>query len=265
MQGLAGQMPVDVQALWRLWFAQRGETVRVRLAEHYAPFARKLAARIYGRRIARELEFGDFAQFAYVGLIEAIDRYDPNRGAQFETYAGYRIEGAVLNGIQSLSEKQRQISARRRTLDDRTTSLAGIGLAEALPDAGPSANDAMKHLAEVAVGLALGFMLEDFSVQSAASIDPATGTVLHRPEPTMPDNAYSRIEAQQLKQRIAALVQQLPDQERKVIYRHYFQRQKFEEVADILQLTKGRVSQLHRNALSKLRQMLHEQRVMLTL
>jgi hypothetical protein len=73
---------------------------------HPAPATKKT------RRTSNELEFGDFMQVGTVGLLEAINRFNPERGVRFETYAGRRIEGAILSGVQSLSERQQQVSAR---------------------------------------------------------------------------------------------------------------------------------------------------------
>lgn len=75
-----------------------------------------------------------------------------------------------------------------------------------------------------------------------------------------PDNAYARIELIQLRRRIAESVGNLPESERRVIVRHYFQQQPFEEIARGLSLTKGRISQIHHAALRRMRERLRELR-----
>jgi len=193
---------------------------------------RRLAARIYGRRFGAELEYADLVQIGMVGLLEAIDRYSPARGVRFEVFATHRIEGALLNGLPACSELQRQLAVRREFMRERAQSLQ----ASAPPD-----RSALERLAELAIGLALGFALEDSGL-----------------EPAEPDNAYARIELAQLRRRIAELTQRLPEAERRVVFRHYFQQQPFDEIAASLGLTKGRISQLHHAALRRLRDRLRE-------
>jgi len=105
---------------------------------------------------------------------------------------------------------------------------------------------ALERLGDLAIGLALGFALEAGPEGAEASAEP--------------DNAYARIELIQLRRRIAELVGNLPESERRVIVRHYFQQQPFEEIARGLSLTKGRISQIHHAALRRMRERLRELR-----
>jgi len=203
----------------------------------YTPLVRRLAARAYSRRVGHELEFADLVQLGMVGLLEAIDRYTPARGVRFETFATYRVEGAILNGLPSYSEFQHQLAWRRELIRDRAESLRTE----------PAGQDrsALERLADIAISLALGFALEDAGL---AAPD----------EPAEPDNAYARLELAQLRRHLAELTEQLPEAERRVIVRHYFQQQALNEIAVGMALTKGRVSQIHHSALKRLRERLQQ-------
>src|SRR5471030_786211 len=104
----------DEIKLWHAWNDEGQPIARERLIENYLPFARMMAAKSYGMRHSNEFEFDDYLQFATVGLIEAIDRYQPNSTALFTTFASKRITGAVLDGVERLSDRQQQISSRQR-------------------------------------------------------------------------------------------------------------------------------------------------------
>src|SRR5207247_5117094 len=93
-------------ALWRQLRATSDAQAREKLLALHLPYARTLAATFYARRFHDEIEFGDYLQFASVGLLEALDRYDPGRGVQFRTFAARRMQGAILNGLEKLTEKQ---------------------------------------------------------------------------------------------------------------------------------------------------------------
>lgn len=226
---------IEVDPDWVEFHLDRNVEARGRIIESYLPFARMMAAKTYAKRTYPELEFQDYLQYATIGLIEAVDRFDPNRGVKFETFSASRITGAILNGIESLSEKQRQVGARRRAIAARVESVKSD-----LPDA--STTEALfSYLAQVAIGLAVGFALEDSGMYQAEL------------EPTYADNTYRRVELKQLQKRILSLVNLLPRNERSVITYHYLQHLAFGEIAAILGVTKGRVSQIHKEALQKLK------------
>lgn len=197
----------------------------------YTPLVRRLAARVHARGFNTGLDFADLVQMGTVGLLEAIDRYTPAKGVRFETFATYRIEGAMLNGLASQSELQSQLAARREHERERARSLRD--------GAAASERSALDQFVDVVVGLALGFVLEDADAQTG--------------EPSGPDNAYARTELAQLRRVMSELVAQLPPAERHVIFRHYFQQLPFEDIAQGLALSKGRVSQIHHAALERMR------------
>jgi RNA polymerase sigma factor for flagellar operon FliA len=222
----------DLDRLWERYAFGRGIGERNALAGWYAEFARMMAAKAYGRRTSPEVEFDDYLQYARIGLLESIERFDPAHGAKFETYAAVRINGAILNGLASASELHEQLAARRRLVAARTASLRE----DAVPAA---ADDVFGRLADIAIGLAVGFMLEGSGMFQDA-------------EPGMPDNSYSGVELRQMRRRLHGTIAQLPERQRHVVHAHYVQNLAFDEIAATLKLSRGRVSQLHREALATL-------------
>jgi RNA polymerase sigma factor FliA len=232
----------DAEAgLWRRVRGQRDAQAREQLITHYLPYARIIAATYYARRMHDEIEFDEYLQLARLGMLESVDRYDPAAGAQFKTFAARRMHGAILDGLEQLTEKQRQIAVRKQLQNDRLASL------KTRPEGGEafsksSSDTLLRHLADVGLGLALVFLLED------------TGMVAHEHDARdVPDPHYQQLELRQLQRRIRELVDRLPEAERLVIRNHYLQNQPFDEIAALLGLTKGRVSQIHKKAIGSLR------------
>lgn len=219
------------------WAHRQAPAERAALVQAYTPLVKGIAGRIYRRRPGPDLQFADLVQLGMVGLLEAIDRYTPARGVRFETFAGRRIEGAILNGLPLYSELHSQLAFRRELARERAASLRA--------QAGEAKRSALDRLADLAIGLALGFALDE---------NLAAGGM----EPAMPDNAYARTEVAQLRRQLGQLVQQLPDMERLVVMRHYFQQQAFQDIAQSQGLTQGRISQVHRAALQRLRERLRQ-------
>src|SRR5258706_7285688 len=81
---------------WTDFVSSRSRAVRQELVERYLGLARIMAARLYQRRADNSVPFGDYLQYARVGLVEAIDHYDPERAVPFEALSSYRIKRAIL-------------------------------------------------------------------------------------------------------------------------------------------------------------------------
>jgi RNA polymerase sigma factor for flagellar operon FliA len=236
MAGLA-RLPEDFESEEiSLWRAMRdgSAAARERIFAFYLPFARSLAGRQFRGRTGGDLEHEDFVQLACAGLLEAMDRYDPALGVPFRGFAIRRINGSILDGITKTSEVREQISFRRRTRRDRLRSLSPEDAA-ALP-----AGEAMEALIDLALGLALGFMLE--------------GTSLYRKEEAAAQpTAYDTLAWKDLVERLTAELERLPERDRSMVRLHYLEDVSFDQIAALLGLSKGRVSQLHKAALALLR------------
>ena len=206
------------------------------------PIARALAAMAYKRRLHDEIEFDDYLQFARLGMLEAMERFDPDQGALFSTFAARRMHGAILNGLERCTEKQQQIAARRRVQTKR--------LADVREAVGPTrhADDLFRHLAEVGIGLALCHLLE-----GTGMVDTGEPSASH---PWAPDEQYALVERNGLKRLLASLVDRLSPQQRTVIRAHYLQEQPFDELARAMRVTRQRISQIHRAGLAALRDLL---------
>lgn len=234
---------IDTARLWTSFVLGRDAAVREQLIAAYAGFARIMAAKVYARRVYTEMEFGDYLQYATVGMIEAIDRFEPQRGHKFETYAAPRVNGAILSGVEESSEIQQQITARRRVITQRVASLDGGAAQDRLDLIGPQ--EIFARLAEVAIGLAVGFALEDSG--------------MHRPDDAdYADNSYHGVELKQLQSRMTGMVAELTGNQHAVVYAHYMQHIGFDDIAQKLQLSRGRVSQIHKEALGVLRARLQD-------
>lgn len=217
---------------WESYLLHRSKAARAKLITRYEALASMLAAKLYANRQIDEIEFDEYKQYAMIGLIESIDRFDPQQGASFNTYASHRIKGAILTGIEKHNEKQQQIAARTRLKKERAQSMMEGFQANA-------SEDTFSRLVELALGLAVGFMLEDSGMY-------ATG------DEVQSSSVYKGRELDDLVRVVDALVKTLPSQEEKIIRMHYYQNGRFDLIAQEMGISKGRVSQMHRSALHRL-------------
>jgi RNA polymerase sigma factor for flagellar operon FliA len=227
----------DETQLWAALKVHGQASARERLFLQYAPLAFKIARRCHTQASGSTVELNDVKQWASAGLLEAIDGFDQNKGTPFAAYAPRRIRGSVLDGLSRASEYHEQLSARARWRKQRLDSLTAT-IDAAQPE------DALGKLVELAIGVAISFMLDD--------------TTLYREE-NAPERGPSAYESLAWKETLAALkrvVADLPDPERAVIRHHYGGELSFTDIASLLGVSKGRVSQIHRSALAALRRCL---------
>jgi RNA polymerase sigma factor for flagellar operon FliA len=223
------------RARWREFASTRTATLRSELIQRYIGLAKISAARLYQRRVDNSVPFADYLQYARVGLVEAIDHYDPGREVPFEAFSSYRIKGAVLNGLESESELAAQRAFWSRRARDRFESLKSH---ETQGDRRAS----LEELVSLTVGLALSHVIEHDE-----------GEVI---DESLAANPYAVTELAQLRRAVHSLLPALPERERELIRRHYEEHVEFQQIAAEWGVTKGRVSQLHAQALQRLRQML---------
>jgi len=231
---LEASVPKEEEDLWQRVVREKDAAARARLIEMYVPFARILAAKLYSGRRVQSSEFDEYLHYGILGLIEAVDKFDPSRGVLFRTFAAHRIQGSVLNNVEKLSERDEQLALRSRLRKQRLESLRGERKEAS------KTSELFAEMAEVALGLALGYMLEGSGMYAGS-------------EESAVDDVYAGTELKELRATINAIVDILPERERDVIKYHYYHSLGVEEIGNILGLTKGRISQIHHQALKRLR------------
>jgi RNA polymerase sigma factor FliA len=240
IDGEAGQQPQFTpteDALWHAFTDSGGTRDRENLFRHYQPLARRLAASFLRRDAQTPLEYDELFQLACTGLLESIDRFKPDLGVPFRYFANRRISGAILNGIVHYSELNQQMSARRRIERER---LASLSTEQQMSD---GLDGRLEFLSDIAAGLALGLMLEESRLYSEDGKDPAK-------------NAFETMAWKQMVKLVRKEVASLPQRESDIMNWHYLHGLQFENIAKILNLSKGRISQLHSAAIALLRKRL---------
>lgn len=225
--------------LWVRWREGRDIEARHSLIELHLPYARMVAASFYANRFSNDVEFEDYYQLACVGLIEALDRFDPNVGVKFRTFASRRIHGSIVDGLERATEKQQQIATRQRLLAQRRESISEKRVG-AETSGNRTSEQLANYVAEAGLAFALSWLLD------------GTG-MLETDEKAENIPFYRSIALRELRDHVVDLVKGLPPQERIVIHDHYLQGVPFEDISNKLGLTRGRISQIHRSALLHLR------------
>jgi RNA polymerase sigma factor for flagellar operon FliA len=219
--------------MWYRFYTHKNEKSRSELVEFYMPMVKRLATYIYYKRATNEVDYDDYYHFGIVGLLESIDRYQMDGRAIFSTYATYRIKGAIYSGLAKLTEKRAQTDCRSKLMHDRIESLQNT----------TDRPEAFEEIVNLTIGLALGYLIQ--------------GSYLTDKQSYFAENhPYKHNELDGLKRHIGKLIDVLPEKENIVVTYHYFKNVSFDNIADILELSNGRVSQLHKSALARIRRAL---------
>jgi RNA polymerase sigma factor FliA len=210
-----------------------------RFIEEYRPLVMKIARQVHHEfTITSPLE--DLVANGFKGLVEARSRFDPTRGVQFNTFAYYRIRGAVLDGIREMAYLSRRAHQKRKAAEAASQVLEDLGSGLDQSPAERSKVDAARAIDEAVQKLTATFML------AAVGRDPT------QPEPTVLDGIIGREVAEEIRD----AVEELPDRERALVRGFYFEGKQFDEVAKTLGISKSWASRLHGKALVLLREAL---------
>ena len=228
---------------------------RERLLTDHLPDVRYIAQRIH-ERLPGHVPLEDLVHAGIIGLIEAVDRFDPSKHTQLAAYAKFRIRGAILDSLRTADWSPRSLRKRARAIEEANRSLSGeLGrspseaeLAERLSIGLP---EFQKLLSELN-GLNLGSLDSSFDGDS-----PEEQGYAYRPNGPDEDPFFVCLRGE-LKSMLTEAISILEERERQVVSLYYFEELTMKEVGEALEIGESRVSQIHSLAIVRLRTRLTE-------
>jgi RNA polymerase sigma factor for flagellar operon FliA len=216
--------------------------------EEFAPLVKRIAYHMM-MRMPASVQVDDLIQAGMIGLIEAAQKYDSSKGASFETYAGIRIRGAIVDEMRrgdwaprSVHRNSRRIAQAIKAVESRI---------------GRDAQDA-EVAAELGVPLAEYFsMLQDSNSSRLYSYEETFGEEDSNIDASETSNAFASpfegLQREALKNALAAAIGQLPERERMVLALYYNEELNLKEIGLVLGVSESRVSQIHSQAAARLK------------
>lgn len=228
----------SVDELWTRYRAEPTIELRNRLVMQYSPLVKYVAGRLR-TRLPDSVDYGDLVSDGIIGLMEAIDRFDPARGLTFQTFAVPRIRGAMVDALRALDwvprsvrEKVRQVEQAQRMLEARLGRIPDDPeIAAELGISVPELRDLYAKVSFTSVGT-----LEDLELA-----DDLSAAATHE------------IEDDQAKAALLRVVGELPERDQILIALYYFEGLTLSEIGRVLGVSESRVSQLHSRATMVLR------------
>lgn len=242
---------VDIQNRWQDYLTNHEREVRDQLIMQYAPLVKYVAGRMVVS-LPGLINNEDILSYGTIGLVQAVDRFDPAQGVKFETYAIRRIRGSIIDAIRSLHPLSRDTNRRARKIEQAYDEL--------IHELGRTPED--REVAEH-----LGLSLDEFRMQlmesstTIVSLDTPLGDMGDEERSSLIDQIVDedeagvsdQVERADLLRRLVKAIQNLAERDRTLISLYYYEELTLKGISEVLGVSTSRVSQLHAAAVFKLR------------
>lgn len=243
----------DIAEAWRRYKEQNDSKARDQLILAYSPLVKYVAGRM-SSGLPAHIEEADLVSYGLLGLIGALERFDPGRAIKFETYAISRIKGSIIDELRALDWVPRSVRSWARKVEAAVTRLENqLGRAPADEEIAAELEIDLEEFHDILnqISCASIVALDEFWDTAGPGQDKVNliDTIEDADAPD-PSRAY-RVQA--IRETLAAAVQRLPERERIVIGLYYYESLTLKEIGEVLGVTESRVSQLHTKAILRLR------------
>jgi RNA polymerase sigma factor for flagellar operon FliA len=242
---------LDLAATWLDYKTNDSTQAHNRLVETYAPLVRYVVSRM-SIALPPSLERQDLVGFGMIGLIDAVHRFDLDRGFTFQTYAVTRIRGAILDELRSLDWVPRAVRGRMHAIDHATATFEqDHGREPELTDIAEATGLDVGEVRSTLKAYRNGFLASlDEGPSGTDSGEEGRERVLVDATAALPDEIFDQQESQRL---LREQIRGLKLRDRAVIALYYFEELTFAEIGRILSVSESRVCQVHGRTIRDLR------------
>jgi len=240
------------EELWASYKKKRDPLIREAFIKQYAPLVKYVAGKV-AANMPQSVDFDDLVGFGVFGLIDAIDKFDPDKNVKFKTYAVTRIRGAIFDELRSIDWVPRSVRQKSREMEEAIATLeAKLGRpandSEIAQSMGLNETEFSKTMMKISGTSILS--LNDVWYSADDSDKISIGDSIESPMSLNPDAVMER---EEIKRVIVQSIQELPEKEKKVLVLYYYEELTLKEIGKVLEVTESRVSQLHTKAILRLR------------
>ncbi len=242
----------NTEKLWLNYNNTKDKYVKEQLIEKYIPLIKHIVNRM-NVNLPPYLEYEDLISYGVFGLMQAIERYDTKKGIKFETYAYTRIKGSIIDELRKIDMIPQAVRKKIKMLQNAFSEMEQL-LGHSVND-----SDICKYLCITKNDLHK--IYEEISAACGAlSFDELIEYEDARQASNQPD---IQAEKGEVKEILGNAINKLPLQEKLVITLYYYEGLNFKEIAEVLELSQGRISQIHTKAILRLRGHLSRKKVSL--
>jgi RNA polymerase sigma factor for flagellar operon FliA len=247
---------VPTNDIWVEFVETRRPELRDRLITDYAPLVRFVVGRL-GIPPTSLLEAEDLVSYGMIGLINAIDRFDPDRGVRFEAFATSRIRGAVIDQLRTLNWLPRSAVSRMRQIEAALAQLEQqLGRPAREEEVANQLGVSLARYRQMLLEMSTTVLSLDAPLSAFMQDDEATALsdLLEDHNATGPDE---QVERNELERSLSTAVAYLPEREQLLLSLYYHEELTMKEISKVVNVSESRVCQLHTQAIMRLRTALH--------
>ena len=245
--------PSGLEIVWERFKSTASHEAREQLILHFSPLVKYVASRV-ATGLPASVEQADLVSYGMFGLIDALEKFEPDRNIKFETYAIPRIRGAIIDELRSLDWVPRSVRFKHREFEKAYAEV------EARLKRAPTDREIAEHL-----GISLPELhdiVTQISSVSILALDEPVSVGADRGETislmdTLTDVHHSDLmaglESDEMRAMLSAAITSLSDREKVVVTLYYFEGLTLSEIGDVLGVTESRVCQIHTKAVGQLR------------
>lgn len=243
--------------LWVLYKKTKNPKIREHLIKQYAPLVKYVAGKVAMGKPGN-IEYDDLVGFGVFGLIDAIEKFDPDKNVKFKTYAVTRIRGSIYDELRAIDWVPRSVRQIAKEVEFAINKIeASTGKVatdqEIADELGLDIREFYSSMTKIS-GTSL-LSLSDTWYSGDDNDKIAIIDTIESPNTLNPDIS---VERDAVKDLIVKAIDELPDKEKKVLVLYYYEDLTLKEIGEVLEVTESRVSQLHTKAIIRLKAKLTE-------
>jgi RNA polymerase sigma factor for flagellar operon FliA len=228
-------------------------SLREQIVLEHTPLIRYIVSRI-AVRLPSHIDLDDLHNTGVIGLMDAIEKYDPEKNCKFKTYAEFRIKGAILDQLRSLDWVPRSIRQKSRKLEraygEVEQRLGRSASEDEVADSLGLQLDKFHELLNQVRGISLVNLEE---IRGGGQDGDRSSTFADVVEDVRAENPFASFKFHEMNQIVADTIATLPEKERLVISLYYYEDLNMKEIGNILGITESRVCQIHTKSVLRLR------------
>lgn len=242
---------MKVDDLWKSYKKSGSPEYREKLITHYSELVKIISGRLYNF-YGGNVEYDDLVGYGVFGLIDAIDKFNLDRGLKFETYAQIRIRGSIIDNLRKLDWVPRRIRKKSKELDIAITELENeLGRSATNEEIAEKLNIELEELNEILSETAISNISSLEEILQNKGESGLFGDVEKNPEVSY--------ESTEIKSILINTIESLNKNEKLVISLYYYEELTYKEIGHILELSESRISQIHSKAVLSMKNRLSRQ------
>lgn len=244
---------IPEEDLWVTYKKNHSPEIREYFIVKYAPLTKYVAGKI-SSCLPSHVEFEDIVGYGVFGLLDAIDKYDPDKGVQFNTYAVNRIRGAIYDELRSIDWVPRSIRQKTRLVEESISTLESkLGRSATNEEIASSMGMTISDYDDLLLKISNSSIISLTSARYSNDNTGESGSIGDSIEAPTAYNPDVIIEREEVKKIVIEAINELPDREKKVLIMYYYEDMTLKEIGQVLNVTESRVSQIHTSANLKLK------------